>query len=146
MSLHQQDPYRAAVALVLTAPDTEAAFDDYAALIKAYRANEAFRIDGKRRDETEWRREMDVNPFEVDGYYLSLALTLAEHEGLTLAQVADLFGDVPPDSGEQALCIVEDALCILDRVPKPADYADGFSPIGEIAARIVARFSGGRNG
>jgi hypothetical protein len=112
------DLYKAGCALVMGATSREAAFDDYASLIAAYRANGFARIDGAKRDDLEYRVEMDVSPFESSGGYLAHALRCASIAGLTLDHLIDLFEQTEPDSGEQALCIVEDALCILAAIER----------------------------
>ena len=115
MSVFGSDPYKDAVSLVLNAPDPETALEDYAALIKTYGPNGMIRVDGKPRDEIEWRTEMRITPFDTPAQNLSDALTLAAHEGLSIEHVADLFAEVPASNGRQALCIVEDVIVILSK-------------------------------
>lgn len=110
------DQYWAACKLVLSAPSREAAFEDYAATIKAFRANGMFRIDGVLRENLEWRVEMNVCPVDFDGVFYAHAILCASHGGVTMEQLAGLFEMAPPDSGEQALCILEDALCIIEKI------------------------------
>ena len=115
-----RDEYKAACELVLSAPNRDAAFDDYAATIKAFRANGYCRIDGVKRDDLEWRQEMRVCEFEDDSAFFAYAIYCASHHGINIDQLADLFDCVPPDSGRQALCIVEDAVCILETIEESA--------------------------
>lgn len=106
--------------LVLKAPDVETAFEDYAALLKTCVTDSRFRIDGTPREGLEWRTEMGVSSDHLlapkdQGEFLAFALMCASHYGITLPQLIDLFDATRPRSGVQALCVVEDAICILER-------------------------------
>lgn len=113
--------YQEACDLVLSAPDTETAFDDYAALLAAYRANGFAAIDGTPREGLETRQNLGWTPFDGFCDSLVLALRTAHAHGCTIEHLADLFEIVRPSDAYQALCVVEDAAIILDRVEAPAE-------------------------
>lgn len=113
--------YDEACQLVLAAPDTEAAFDDYAALIAAYRANGGLALDGSPRESLDTRVHLGWTPFDGFCDSLVLALRTASAHGCTIDHLADLFEMVRPADAYQALCVVEDAAIILDRVEAPSE-------------------------
>jgi hypothetical protein len=113
--------YRDACQLVLSACDREIAFEDYAALVGAYRANGDYRIDGTPREDLEARHFLGWTPFNEGVDHLVMLIRTADVEGIDAHQLADLFEIVRPDSLYQALCVLEDALVILDRIPESVD-------------------------
>jgi hypothetical protein len=113
--------YKSACKLVLEACDCDVAFDDYAAMVRAFRAHTDYRIDGADRSETESRVFIGWTPFDEGSQHLVTMLLTASGAGLTVDQLADLFDIVQPISLLEALCVVEDAIVILDRVEAPAE-------------------------
>jgi hypothetical protein len=109
--------------VILSGPDTEAAFEDYGAFIRAYGCDFNYRIDGKWRESLEDRERWGAGPFDSSGESLRIAMLMAEDAGITMAQLADLFEMALPWNGEgiAALCVVEDAICILNAVPLPVE-------------------------
>lgn len=116
--------YDEARALVLNAPDRETAFDDYAALIATYRANGWETITGQRRSQTDFRRNWGVSEKSHGGEHLAAVMLMAEDYGITLAQLSTLFLDVKVDSTYQALCVVEDAIALIEHIPLGEDQVD----------------------
>lgn len=115
------EEYRSACELVLAAYDRDVAFDDYAALVRAFRAHTDYRIDGADRSGIETRVYLGWTPFDEGAQHLVTMLQTAVAEEISLDQLADLFEIVQPISLLEALCILEDAVVILDRVQEPAE-------------------------
>lgn len=111
--------HRKACDLVMRGQDREMAFEDYALLISAFGVNGHFAVDGSLRSEYDHRQ----NPFGdyAGDEFLSVALTLADDAGIGMNQLASFFYHSGPETGCQALCMVEDAIVIMNHIPDMED-------------------------
>ena len=111
--------YKEACRLVMAATDRVMAFDDYVQVVDAFGINAGFTVDGATRSSLEHRN----NPFGewAAEQLLGLALSLADQHGVTLAQLSTFFFHCGPLTAHQALCVVEDAVIILNQYPEMED-------------------------
>lgn len=115
--------YRDACRMVLSALDRDVAFEDYVVMVRAYGVDHQRDLLGNQRWNGEYRRNLGVTPFcdlDKNGFYY--AVLFAEAYGITLPQLSDFFADLPPSSGQEAMCLVEDAICILDAIANCGEW------------------------
>lgn len=98
---------------VLIAPTKEVSFDRYCLLVRTFGPLQAETLDGGQRSKTEWRMNMGVTAQDKTGEFLFVAMQMAQDAGIT-DQLADLFGETDPKSPYDILCVVEDAICIIE--------------------------------
>lgn len=105
---------RALFRQVLIAPSRKIAFDRYFTLVNTFGPLQIETLAGGDRYETEWRAQMHVTPQDKTGQHLFVAMEMAKDAGLNLSQLSDLFEEANPKTPHDILCVIEDAICIIN--------------------------------
>lgn len=99
---------------VMASPTRKVAFDRYFLLCQTFGPMHDKTLWMESRSSTDWRSQMGHTKDAEPADHLWLAMLIADDDGISLKQLADLFSETYPKSAYDALCIVEDAARIIN--------------------------------